>query len=509
MERRDFLQQLGLISGSVAFGMQGIGVRAFAHPLLLDAQKTNGKILVLLQLSGGNDGLNTVIPIEDSVYYSKRPNIGITKTQALKIDETRGFHPAMKAFQDLMAKNKLNVVQNVGYDNPNRSHFRSTDIWLSGSTATDYVYDGWVGRFLSQAYPDFPATLPLHPMAIQLGSVESMLLQGATGSMGTVFENPDSFYQLVSGSQADTDPPPATLAGEELKYLKDIAAQSIQYSKVIKQAADKASNGVTYPNTTIGKQLAIVAELIMGGLETPVYLTKLGGFDTHANQPDLHNRLWQYVSEAVAAFQADIEKAGIADKVVLMTFSEFGRRVNENGSAGTDHGTAAPIFVVGNNVQGGFLGSNPSLTDLDSNGDIKFKYDFKQVYASVLQDHLGLSADGSREILSKAYQTLPIFKTAGPTALEPFRELPFVLGQNFPNPASLTTTLPYTLQHNENIRLSLLDMQGREVSILQEQKQVGGEYEFVLDVGRLPEGTYLYSLEAGGNRQIKRLSVIR
>ncbi|MBC8112698.1 MAG: DUF1501 domain-containing protein, partial [Verrucomicrobia bacterium] len=445
MERRDFLQQLGLISGSMAFGLQGIGVKAFAHPLLFDIEQTNGKILVLLQLNGGNDGLNTVIPFEDSIYYTKRPNIAIAKDKVLKIDEMRGFNPAMKAFQNLMNQNKLTVVQNVGYENPNRSHFRSTDIWLSGSTASEYIYDGWIGRYLSQAFPDFPAKIPVHPMAVQLGSVESMLLQSPGGSMGTVFENPNNFYQLVNGSLADNDPPPATLAGDELKYLKDIAAQSIQYSTVIKQAADKVTNGVTYPNTNIGRQLAIVAELIMGGLETPVYLTTLGGFDTHALQLTQHERLWQYVSEAVAAFQADIEKAGVADKVVLMTFSEFGRRVNENGSAGTDHGTAAPLFVIGKNVRGGFLGSNPSLTDLDTNGDIKYKYDFKQVYASILQQHLGIPAANTREILNKEYLTLPIFKNTDPTPTEQFRELPFVLNQNFPNPVNSITTIQYSL----------------------------------------------------------------
>ena len=508
MKRRDFLQNLGLLSGSVAFGLEGIGVQAFSHPMMFDMQGTNGKILVLVQLSGGNDGLNTVIPFEDATYYTKRPKIGIAKDQVLKLDETRGFNPALKAFETLYKDGKMNVVQNVGYDNPNRSHFRSTDIWLSGSASDQYLYDGWVGRYLSQQFPDFPATLPTSPMAIQLGSVESMLLQSAAGSMGTVFESPDLFYQLINGSKADLDPPPATLAGEELKFLKEIAAQSVQYATIIKQTADKSKNNVTYPTTNLAKQLAIVAELILGGLETPVYMTVIGSFDTHALQLDNQGKLLTYVAEAVSAFQADLEKGGVADKVALMTFSEFGRRVNENGSAGTDHGTAAPLFVVGKNVRPGFTGINPSLTDLDTNGDIKYQFDFKQVYTTVLQDHLGINAAQAQLLLSKNYTTLPIFKNSTPTAVEPFVDLPFVLNQNFPNPVSSTTTFSYEINKTMHINLSLLDMQGRHITTLQEGNALPGKHEMLYDSTALLSGTYLCVLDGEGSKQIKRVSVL-
>jgi uncharacterized protein (DUF1501 family) len=507
MNRRHFLQNLGLLSGSVAFGLEGIGVQAYSHPMMFDMQGTNGKILVLVQLSGGNDGLNTIIPFEDSIYYTKRPKISIPKEQVLKLDETRGLNPALKAFETLYKDGKMNIVQNVGYENPNRSHFRSTDIWLSGSASNEYIYDGWVGRYLSQSYPNFPAQIPAHPMAVQLGSVESMLLQSSVGSMGTVFESPDSFYQLINGSKADTDPPPATLAGDELKFLKEIAAQSVQYATVIKQTADKAKNNVTYPSTNFAKQLAIVAELIMGGLETPVYMTVIGSFDTHAGQLDQQAKLFTYVAEGISAFQADLEKAGVADKVAIMTFSEFGRRVNENGSLGTDHGTAAPLFVIGKSVKPGFTGNNPSLSDLDSNGDIKYQYDFKQIYASVLQDHLGLNAVQSQQILNKSFTTLPIFKPSAPTAIEPFTDIPFLLEQNFPNPVSSLTTIRYTLNRTINIRMSLIDMHGKYISTLQEGKIIQGEHELQFEAGTLTSGSYLYMLEGEGKKQIKRMSV--
>lgn len=510
MDRRHFLNQVGLLSG--AFALQGIGVKAFSHPQMFDMQGTNGKVLVLIQFLGGNDGLNTIIPFEDAIYYNKRPKIGIAKDQVLKLDTLRGINPSLKSFKDLYDSGKLTVVQNVGYENPNRSHFRSTDIWLSGSASNEFIYDGWVGRYLSQAFPDFPAQIPKNPMAVQLGSVESMLLQGPAGSLGTVFENPNSFYQLVNGATADTDPPPNTLAGQELKYLKEVAAQSIQYANVIKTAADKASNLVTYPTTNLAKQLAIVAELISGGLETPVYLTTIGGFDTHADQVVNQGKLFKYVADAVAAFQADIEKAGVADKVTIMTFSEFGRRVNENGSLGTDHGTAAPLFVIGKSVKGGFLGQNPSLTDLDSNGDIKFQYDFRQVYSTVLRDHLGLKDAEAQRILTKDFTKLTIFKdlTTGIDPFSPTAGLTFELGQNFPNPVSSQTIIPFTLRQDASFQISLLDMQGKNLGLIKNETLTKGVYnDLVFDANYLTSGTYLYLMECNGAKQIKRMVVER
>ncbi|MCU0414531.1 MAG: DUF1501 domain-containing protein, partial [Ignavibacteriaceae bacterium] len=216
------------------------------------------------------------------------------------------------------------------------------------------IDDGWVGRYLAKVLPDHNPINTDHPMAIQIGSTQSALLEcTCQGSMGISFESPNQFYQLINGSTADNDPPPDTVAGNQLKYIKEIAALSIRYAQVIKEKADLVENKVEYPNTRLGRGLAIIAELVAGGLETPVYLTSIGGFDTHANQANSHANLLTGVAQAVEAFQADLKLLGIADKVVLMTFSEFGRRLNQNGSAGTDHGTAAPLFVIGRNVNGG------------------------------------------------------------------------------------------------------------------------------------------------------------
>lgn len=506
MKRRDFIQDFSLLSGSVVFGMNGISVQAFGHPLLLNMGQTNGKILVIIQMFGGNDGLNTVIPFEDSTYYSKRPNLAIAKNSVIPLVNNMGLHSSLLPMKELYDKGKVAVVQNVGYANPNRSHFRSTDIYLSASDASEFIYDGWVGRFLSQTFPDFPMQQPEHPMAIQLGSVESLLLQSQFGSMGTVFENPNTFYQLVSGLSTDNDPPPNTLAGDELKYLKQVAVQSKQYAGVIKDKADKAVNTVTYPNTNLGRQLAIVAELIAGGLNTPVYLVSIGGFDTHANQLTAHANLLKQIADAVLAFQKDIENQKVDDKVALMTFSEFGRRINENGSAGTDHGTAYPLFVVGKNVKGGLLGSNPNLTDIDNNGDIKFKYDFRQIYTTVMQDHLGLSSAEAKSVLFKDFSKIELFGS-NVTALSGLEEDIAELKQNYPNPFQGATTIEYELRKQAKVRLSVMDLEGKEISELVNESQTPGVYKVNFRADDLASGLYICNLQINQRRRVKQMLV--
>lgn len=506
MKRHEFLRQMGLLSGGAMFSFGGIQLNAMpANPFNVNIEMTDGKILVLLQLQGGNDGLNTVIPIEDSKYFNARKTINIKKETTLALNNTLALHPSMIGLKGLFDANKLTVVQNVGYEQPDRSHFRSTDIWLSASDSKQYIYDGWIGRYLENINPAYPATLPNDPMAIQLGSVESMLLQGKFGSLGTVFEDPNLFYQLISGSKLDNDPPPATVAGNELKFLRQIAAASIQYSETIKSKADLGKNSITYPNTNLGRQLSIVAKLISGGLATPVYLTTINGFDTHANQLAQHANLWQQVSEAVTAFQKDIENLGVSEKVTLMTFSEFGRRVNENGTNGTDHGSAAPLFVIGKTVKGGILGENPNLSLLDLNGDIKFEFDFRQIYASVLLDHFGASKVDTESALNKGFGKLPIFRN---TANSEINNSTIELIQNYPNPASNITNFEYSTTQSQHLTLRIIDLQGREIAILKNEMHAEGSYTVIFSAAFLPNGIYAYHLIASNGDQKTRKMLV-
>jgi hypothetical protein len=302
------------------------------------------------------------------------------------------------------------------------------------------------------------------------------------------------------------------LAGDELKFMRQIATQSVAYSDIIKKKWDAAVKNVSpYPTTGLGNQLKIVGELIGGGLQTPIYLTTIGGFDTHANQvvanateTGTHANLLKTVSDAVAAFQKDLEKRGLADKVVVMTFSEFGRRVTQNGTMGTDHGSAAPLFVIGNGVRGGLLGKNPNLNDLDSNGDIKFEYDFRQVYTAILQDHLGVEAEVVKAIMgNKDFTALPIFKMSTGTVVVGNQD--FTFEQNAANPFSLYTSVVYSLKKPMNVKVVLYDMLGRELLILREGNLAAGVYTEFIEGTRLVPGHYLCAMKCDAGQKVIRI----
>ncbi|MEY2793440.1 MAG: hypothetical protein RJA76_1432 [Bacteroidota bacterium] len=505
INRKAFLQQMALISGGFGIGLGSIEGKAFSH---ISQQALNiveeGNVLVIIQLGGGNDGLNTLIPAEDDLYQNARPTIGIKKDAALSLANQMYLHPSMTGLKKLYDEGLVSMVQGVGYANPNRSHFRATDIWNSGSDAQIVLEEGWAGRYLKEKYPDFPIRLPNHPMAIQLGSVESLLFQSKIGGFATVFDDPNLFYQLVSGSKTDSDPPPATLAGEELAFLKQIAAASIQYSGVISDAANKGKNINTYPNTSLGKQLSIIAKLIAGGLKTPVYLANIGGFDTHANQLSTHTTLLKNLSDGIINFQIDLQKLGLDQRVCIMTFSEFGRRVNQNGTAGTDHGTAAPMFFIGKNVKGGIIGANPNLKLLDSSGDLRHQFDYRQTYATVLRDHLGLSNTSTAAIFSNSYERLPIFRQSIENSAE---GKTIDLVNPWPNPVRDQVFIQFTVRESQPIYFAVYNLVGETIAVLVNETKQKGEYNLTLTVSNWANGTYILSLVGKKDRISKRLEV--
>jgi len=507
LTRSEFLRRMALLSGGVGLGIAGMPGQAYAQmPAGLAASVPAGNALVIIQLAGGNDGLNTVIPAENDTYFAKRPDIAIKKVDALALKNGMYLHPSMTGIKSLYDQGNVAVVQSVGYANPNRSHFRATDIWNTGSDANVVWEEGWAARYLAEKYPSYPIAMPAHPMAIQLGSVESLLFQSDIGRFGTVFEDPALFYQLVSGTLADDEIPPATLAGDELAFLKQISSTSIQYSTVIRDGALKGVNTVSYPATNLAKQLGIVAKLISGGLETPVYLCTIGGFDTHANQLTQHANLWKQISDAVAAFQKDLKTQYKADKVTLMTFSEFGRRVNQNGTTGTDHGTAAPMFVIGNTVRGGLIGDNPNLLNLDTNGDLKPNFDYRQVYSTILSDHLGLSTTATDGIFKKSFERLPIYLNS-PLIAE--AGVKVTLLDPAPNPASSQVRIQFAAFEAMRVELALFDMQGQKIGSIYTGEVQSGTYTYPVDLTQFPAGTYLVSLATStGARITKRLIIV-
>ena len=511
MKRREFLKQAAIIGGgATAFSLGGLPLKTFAKPFL-NIKTFDGKILVILQLKGGNDGLNTVIPFEDDLYYTNRPSLAVSKNEVVKLNNLLGFNPNLQPLKQLFDEGQMSIIQNVGYENQDRSHFRSTDVWMTASDVDKFYFDGWLGRTLEHAYPEYPGTIASHPMAVELGSTQSLLLESKHGGMGVSFEDPWQFNELASGLAINDEPIPNTLAGTELKFLKQVATQSKQYADVVKEFADNGWHDAVYPETWIGWQLKVVADLISGGMETPVYVTSHWGFDTHGKQADTHPQLLKELADAVLAFQHDIETQGHADKVVLMTISEFGRRVLENGARGTDHGAAAPLFVFGSSVNGGIYGKQVNLSKLDAWGDIQYEFDFRQIYATILKNHLGIGNTAEKNILKRNFTTLPFLNdTTGINSAVPNQ---FSLAQNYPNPFNPTTKIKFSIAKGSKVKITIYDMLGRKVRDIVNGYHKPGRYTIDFNAAangsKLASGVYIYRIKAGGFTASKKMTLLK
>lgn len=501
--------------------VQGLGFKAFEsghtflNQVLLPAGD-NDRVLVIIQLNGGNDGLNTVIPIDNyERYINARKNIFIDESKVLRLrgHDRLGLHPAMTGMQQLFNEDKLHIVQAVGYADPNFSHFRATDIWMSASDSKQVLNSGWVGRFLDEAYPGFPDNYPNtsmpDPLAIQIGSVASLTLQGPLQPMGMSISNPSNFYNLVNNIQ---DPAPDTLAGEELSYIREMSRQTQKFSEVIKTANAKVIVQNPYPTgNSLADQLKIVARLIKGGLKTKIYMVNYGGFDTHANQVEsgnntngTHARLLGNVSNAIKAFMDDLSFLGIDDRVLGMTFSEFGRRILSNASRGTDHGSAAPLFIFGTKVQGGVSGNNPIIpTNVTVRDNIPYQYDFRSIYASVLTNWLCVDQQILNTVLLKNFQNLPITKLGTCSVLKPVGN-PDNLLVLYPNPfySSLSVQFKSTGGHT---LVQILDGSGRLVKILFDKEIEAGTFRVEFNGQHLPPGIYYVRLQNQIVQQVKSI----
>jgi uncharacterized protein (DUF1501 family) len=360
----------------------------------LDPTKKD-RILVVLQLSGGNDGINTVIPFGDPGYSTLRPTLGVPTSEVLKLSDGIGLHPSLKHFKALYDGGKLAVVQGVGYPNPNRSHFRSMDIWHSARPES-FERSGWLGRYVDACQCAQDNTLPAISVGDQLNTLfwTDTSLVPAVASIGAFSFLTDTQYKNDRTWQMQTLQNIYSQAGNFSPYeslIRRGTLNALAGSDELQKVAASYVTPVKYPaNNGLANQLKMVSQVIAGNLGTRLFSVSMGGFDTHANQKDTQARLLTQLDDAVDAFMQDLANLKKQDDVVIMTFSEFGRRARQNGSAGTDHGTAEPMFIIGNKVKGGLYGSYPSLTDLD-NGDLKFTADFRSVYAGMLLDQVGAS----------------------------------------------------------------------------------------------------------------------
>ncbi|MFN0158189.1 MAG: DUF1501 domain-containing protein [Bacteroidota bacterium] len=512
--RRKFLK--GASATLLPIALSGFQLRAFGRTPLLDAIgrqfQSTGRSLVIIQLGGGNDGLNMLVPYGMSQYYNSRPTIAIPSNDVLQIGSTAmGLNPSLAPLLNLYNNAKVSIVQGVGYANPNRSHFRSTDIWLTGTSSDVVESTGWLGRDLNYNHPDYPDVLTPSPLALQVGGSPSLSLMSVKGDMGVTITDPDQFYQLITGTVGFVDdPPPKTPAGKELRYLRTIAQEAIQYATVIKAAADLSTNQATYPDTSLAAQLAIVARLIAGGLKCPIYMVSQGGYDTHSSQNSRQAALYSDLSGSIAAFQLDVELLGVGDNVIGMTFSEFGRRIAENGSSGTDHGTSSPQILFGTKVLGGLHGPNPDFNNVDSVGDFIHNIDFRQLYATILGSWFGASTEELEAVLFGQFTQLPIIQSSRNAALRrDFLPTRYALNQNYPNPFNPSTTLSYDVPEDSFISLVVYNEAGQKIREVFRGVRQQGRYSQSFEGNDLASGVYFLRMEAGKFVDTRKMVLVR
>jgi uncharacterized protein (DUF1501 family) len=394
------------------------------------------------------------------------------------------------------------------------------DIWLTGADADQYLSTGWAGRYLNQQYPNFPVGFPNDtmpdPLALQIGSVLSPVFLSPTGFDALAIDESLNFYDIIDAIQ---DPVSNTPGGIELTYLRTIAKQTNKYAEVIKTAAAKVTQQYTgYPaDNYLAAQLKAVAKLVAGGLKTKIYMVGMGGFDTHAGQVNAgntltgnHSALLKQVSEAISAFTQDLKFLGISKKVLGMTFSEFGRRMQSNGSLGTDHGAAQPIFLFGDGVKQGILGKNP---DMPASGqaidNVPMQYDFRSVYSTILRDWFCLPPQQVESVLLKNYQYLPVIKsTVCNMDVQELNTIGDNLIINYPNPFVTSTKITFKTT-GEHTLVQIFDTTGKRIATLTDQIYTAGTYTLTFNGETLPAGVYYARLQNGSLQQVRPMLKVK
>jgi uncharacterized protein (DUF1501 family) len=533
MKRRSFIKS-ALATTSMAAAaphiLSGMAVRANSPVIALSPTTLEGdSILIIIQLFGGNDGLNTIVPVDSDDYYKIRPTIAVQKKDAWQwLNTDLYFHPALvkSAYRNglggLMDEGRLAVVQDVGYENPNLSHFRSTDIWLSGINSSDpfvRLSEGWIGKFMSRALPDFPQVLPEHPLCVQIGGTLSMLLQSQKGDMGIALTDPQKFFELGKGLSPDLDELTEDSSyAKEFNYIRGIAEQSDKYSQIVIDAFNKGKNRVTYSTSGLPAQLGLIARLISGGLKSRVYMCSMGGFDTHVAQQQfddptkgLHPSLMSQIANGIAMFMHDALQQGFVDRVVGLTVSEFGRRPFENGSRGTDHGAASVQFVFGsgNSIRSSRYGNAPNLKDFDSNGDIAYQNDYRRVYADVMQNWFGASPEDTEAVLGERIAPLGVIKKRVSSVRETITNSDsnnaVVIA---PNPTiDGNTYILFELNRAVEVSISLYSTRGQFVKDIHKGFLSAGRQSIL--ASNLQTGNYVVIITAGQHTIHSSISVVR
>lgn len=550
MKRRNFLQIFPSL-GVTPFALNGFSMRPFANSrmakLLSSCDDVEERTLILIQLKGGNDGLNNVIPLAQySRYATLRPTIGVAESKLVTLDSTLsdrdkiGLHPALTPVKALYEKGMASIVQGVGYESMNQSHFKGTDLWLTGGDSTPDNFNlgsGWMGRSLQAMYPEVlgvPTTEMPDPLGLQIGDPNPSLgFHTETEHQNVINlsgQDVSGFYSLIQTiGGAPIKNVPDSEHGEELDYIMNVERSVAKYAQRISEVFNAGTNAVTtYANNGFANQLKTVARLIRGGCKTKVFLCQLGGFDTHSGQVDLtdtsigeHAELLATLAEGVKTFFDDLEAMGLSDKVMACTFSEFGRCAKENGSFGCDHGTLEPVFVFGKNVNAGVNGTNVNLSDLTNDNQLKgVQFDYRSIFTTLLQDWLGASDYVLEQTMFDGFNKMPLVDTAAVAAPECYiggtatsaleaggmqRALTV-----FPNPATVIAEVSYESRSEFEGRLTLHSLGGTLISAQNVRIAPGANY-FDVEVFSLPAGTYFARLEnrRTGGAEVVKVNVVK
>lgn len=541
MKRRNFIK---LSATASVLGLTPIEIQAALKPLmpLLECPDISKRKIVLINLAGGNDGINTTVPLNQyDIYSNLRPTLRIPETglkSYIKLDSNLadnqqiGLNPALVDFKSLYDDGWMRVLQGVGYPSQNKSHFKSTDLYMTGNDGNSMQngFDsGWIGRFMEKYYMEQLAEE--YPLAVQIGSNKTSLGFHGTFEHGMAInitgQDPAGFYSVLSGLGGV--PPtniPNTDYGTELEFIKNTDALSNQYAQSISGAFNIGSNGITYPQSDIANQLKTVARLISGDLGTKVYMVRISGFDTHNAQVQeagdplgRHHELLTYLSEAVGAFFKDLDSQSLTDDVIAVTFSEFGRKAKENGNLGTDHGEIAPMFVFGKPIEGGVTGINPDLSEAikDNNYQIKtVQFDYRQTLGTLLQDYLGADTPiidsaffnhtlqdtfANQKIPELVKEEYTISEACITGIEEPIPPIEGYQWQVFPNPFSSELHLS-GIEDHDSVSLYIYTTTG---SLIYKNEVSAENNRIRLELGHLSSGIYMLQIDSGAETETHKI----
>lgn len=510
--RRSFIQALGLVgAGSMTLGSAAISATKPSPLSVALSQVDNDNILIIIRLKGGNDGLNTIVPVYDyATYANLRPTIRHQQSDLLNLDADFAIPNYMNNLESMWGEGQMKVVHGVGYPNQNLSHFRSSEIWAS-TDEVNYEPTGWWGRYFEDLYPDYLINPPEDPPAIQIGSIGNLVFEGNDSNYAFSVANPAQLANVAeNGTIHDVLNLPDCVYGDKLLFMRSTANTTFIYSQVLNDAYLSATNNAPYEDKELSNQLAIVARMIKGGLSTKVYMVTLNGFDNHANQVDDHRELLEDLANSVKNFYTDLADTGMDDKVLTMTISEFGRRPYENGSNGTDHGAASPVMLFGSGLEGsGFVGTHPNLTQWDANDNLIPTTDFRDVYSTVLTDWFCLDPGVVDLILlNQTYQSLDLGLNCETLSTSDFSNTSRLF--HVPTYKNDRTYIELNMPATAHVDIRLYDIMGREIGTLANEILFQGKQSIDVKASinsRLSYGQYIYRIATGGQFYSKSILI--